>query len=71
MKAMTDKVAPLVEGAVQEHDAAKAAVRAFAEDIGRMVPDIARFIGRREAEKDAIPELLLALKEHIVRWRQL
>lgn len=70
MNTMTERVAHLVDGAVQQRDAAKAAVGAFAEDIGRTVPDVARIIGRREAEKDSIPELLLALKEQIFRWRQ-
>ena len=69
MKTMTDRVANLVNGAVQQRDVGKAALGAFAEDIGRTVPDIARSIGRREAETEAIPELLLALKEQIGRWR--
>ena len=66
-----DQVAHLVDGAVQQRDAAKAALGAFAHDVGRTVPDIARSIGRREAEKHAIPELLLALREQIGRWRRL
>ena len=69
MMNMTDRVESLVEGAVQQRDTAKAALMAFARDIERTVPEIARSVGRREAEKDAIPELLLALKEQIGRWR--
>ncbi len=68
---ITDRVANLVEGAVHQSDAAKTSLRAFAEDINRTVPDIARSIGRREAENNAIPEFLGALKEQIVRWRSL
>ena len=71
MKKMTDRLAPLVEGAVQQRDVAEAALRAFAEDIKRTVPDIARIVGKREAEQDAIPELVVALKEQIGRWRNL
>ena len=71
MRTMMDQVAHLVDGAVQQRDAAKAALGAFAHDIGRTVPDIARNVGRREAEKHAIPELLLALREQIGRWRRL
>ena len=69
LKTMTDRVANLVEGAVQQRDAAKAALGAFADDLGRTVPDIARSVGRRAAENGAIPELLHALREQIGRWR--
>ena len=70
MNAMTERVANLVEGAVQQRDVARAAVGAFAEDINRTVPEIARTVGRTEAEKNAIPELVFALKEQIGRWRR-
>ena len=69
LKTMTDRVANLVEGAVQQRDAAKAALGALADDLGRTVPDIARSVGRREAKNGAMPELLLALREQIGRWR--
>ena len=69
LKTMTDGVANLVEGAVQQRDAAKAALGALADDLGRTVPDIARSVGRRAAENGAMPELLLALREQIGRWR--
>ena len=69
MRTMMDRVANLVEGAVQQHDAGKAALGAFAHDIGRTVPDIARSVGRIEAENNTIPEFLLALREQIGRWR--
>ena len=70
MKAMTDRVIHLGEGAVQQRDVAKAALGIFAEDIQRTVPEIARSVGRREAENNAIPEFVLALKEQIDRWRR-
>ena len=69
MTAMTARVADLVEGAVQQRDKAKAALGALADDISRTVPDIARSIAKREAEKNTIPELLVALKDQIGRWR--
>ena len=70
MKAMTDRVIYLGEGAVQQRDAAKAALGIFSDDIQRTVPEIARSVGRREAENNAIPEFVLALKEQIDRWRR-
>ena len=69
MRTMTDRVADLGEGAVQQRDVAKAAVGVFANDIQRTVPEIARCVGRIEAENNTIPEFLLALKEQIGRWR--
>lgn len=69
MTTMMDRAARLVEGAVQQRDAAKAALGVFADDIQRTVAEIARGIGRREAENKSIPELLVALKEQIGRWR--
>ena len=69
MRAMTDRVAYLGEGAVQQRDAAKAAVGVFADDVRRTVPEIARSVARREAENNAIPEFLRALEEQISSWR--
>ena len=59
------------EGAVQHHDAAKAALGSFASDLKQTVPDIARVVGRNEAQNNTIPELLGELREQISRWRQL
>ncbi len=58
-------------GAVQQRDAARTALGNFATDIQRPVPEIARIVGQREAEKDTIPELLADLEAQISRWRQL
>ena len=69
MRTLMGQSAALVEGAVQQQDSAKAALGTFAEDIQRTVPDIARIVGRSEAERNAIPELLQALKDQIGRWR--
>ena len=61
----------LAEGSVRQRDAAKATVGALASDLGRTVPDLARIVGQREAEANAIPELLAALTEQINAWRRL
>ena len=70
MRHKTDRVEHLVEGAVQQRDAAKTCLRAFADDIRRTVPEIARNVGRNEAKNNEIPELLHALKDQIIRWRR-
>ena len=69
MKSMTNKLASLTEGAVQQGSGSKAALRAFAEETRRTVPDIARSVARQEADKGKIPELLQGLSEEIERWR--
>ena len=61
----------LVEGAVRRPEEAKAAVGALASNLDRTVPDLARIVGQREAEANAIPELLTALTEQISAWRRL
>ena len=71
MRTMMDRAENLGQGAVQQRDAAKADLGVFASDIRRTVPEIARSVGRIEAESNAIPELVLALKEEIGRWRKL
>ena len=48
----------------------KAVMQAFAEEVHRSVPEIARIVGTSEAEYDAIPELVQALTEQIVHWRR-
>lgn len=61
----------LASGAVRSRDAAKAAMGTFADQLDRTVPDIARIVGHREAEANAMPELLTALTEQINTWRRL
>ena len=68
---MMRDVQRLVEGAVRRPDEAKAALGALASDLDRAVPDLARIVGQREAEANAIPELLAALTEQIDAWRRL
>ena len=60
----------LAAGAVRQRDVAKAAVGALASDLDRTVPELARIVGQREAEANAIPELLAALTEQIDAWRR-
>ena len=59
----------LVDGAVKQKEVAKAALGAFAEHIQRRVPEIARIVGKSEAEHGTIPELVQSLTEQISRWR--
>ena len=61
----------LFDGAVQRRDVAKVTIAALADRLDRTVPDVARIVGQREAERNAIPELLVGLKGLIGRWRQL
>ena len=69
MRRMMAEIDDLVDGAVQRQEAAKAAIRAFADDIRRRVPEIARIVGKSEAEHGAIPEVVQSLTEQISRWR--
>ena len=71
MKNSMHDVERLTEGAVQQHDIAKAAVGPFADRLERTVPDIARIVGQREAERNSIPDFLDDLKQLIDRWRRL
>ena len=61
----------LAGGAVQQRDAAKAALGALADSLDRAVPDIARIVGQREAKRSEMSEFVVELKEQILRWRQL
>ena len=61
----------LAAGAVRERDKAKAAIGMLADQLGRTVADAARIVGHREAEANAMPELLAALTEQITTWRRL
>ena len=61
----------LVDGSVRQQDAAKVSITALADRLERTVPEVARIVGQREAEKKAIPDLLEGLKTLIERWRRL
>ena len=60
----------LAEGAVKRRDAARAALGSFAVVIHREVPEIARIVGRAEAGRNAMPGLLVGLRERIGMWRR-
>ena len=66
---MTRRVGQIVEGNVKQRDRAKAAVWAFADEIGRTVSEVARSVGRKEAENGSIAEFLIALRDQISSWR--
>ena len=61
----------LTEGAVKRQDVARTALGSFAAMIHREVPEVARIVGRVEAEKNSMPEFLVGLKEQIGMWRKL
>jgi len=61
----------LTEGAVKRQDAARTALGSFAAMILSEVPEIARIVGRSEAERNSMPEFLVGLKEQIGMWRKL
>ena len=70
MTTMTQRMMKLVEGAVhRRRDEAKAALGTFANEIRRTVPEIARSVGKIEAETNMIPDLLAGLEDQIGRWR--
>ena len=70
MQILLSKISDLVDGAVQMKGSPKAAMQAFAEEVHRSVPEIARIVGKSEAEYDAIPELVQALTEQVGHWRR-
>ena len=61
----------LFDGSVRQQDVAKVSITALADRLERTVPEVARIVGQREAEKNMIGELLAGLKTLINRWRQL
>ncbi len=69
MRKIFQRIADLVEGAVKRNDEAKAALSMFADHAKQTLPQIARAIGKKEAENKTIPELLVGLEEQISRWR--
>jgi len=69
MRRLMARIVDLVDGAVRRQDVAKASLGAFAEQIQRPVAEIARTIGKSEAERGAVTEFEQALTEQIIRWR--
>ena len=68
-KSMTD-IERLCDGAVQQQNLAKATIGELARRLERRVPDIARIVGRREAEGSALLDLTDGLTTLIEGWRR-
>ena len=66
------RIDQLVSGAVSQQDRDKTALEAFASELNRTVPDIARIVGQREAEANMgeVANLLVQLEEQINAWRE-
>ena len=65
-------ITQMVSGSVHQQDPDKLAAAAFADELGRTVPDIARIVGQREAQRThgEAATFLIQLKEQITAWRQ-
>ena len=63
----------MLGGAVRQQNRDKAALEAFANEINRIVADIARIVGQEEARRPhgEAAAFLAQLEEQISRWRQL
>lgn len=74
MRARHREIEQLFEGRVRSRaDSAKGALEAFCNALERMVPDVARLVGRREAERgggDGMAAFVGQLKEQIEAWRR-
>lgn len=69
MKSILDEVAGLLDGAIQDRNAEKLRLAAFADRVGREVHEIGRIVGRTQAENNEISEFLIGLTEQINLWR--
>ena len=74
MRTRLREIEQLFEGRVRNRaDSAKGALEAFCNALERMVPDVARLVGRREAERgggDGMATFVGQLKEQIEAWRR-
>ena len=71
MESAMSELAKLAEGAVKRGAAARTALGSLAAMLHREVPEIARVVGRREAERNSMPEFLVELRERVGMWRKL
>ena len=62
----------MARGGVHSQSPDKVALAAFADEINRSVPAIARIVGKREAERSpgAASAFLTQLQEQVIAWRQ-
>ena len=74
MRRLMRGVNQTVEGAVRarDPDAAKAMLEAFADEVRRSSGELARIVGRRDAQSkhDSMAELLIGLEQQIDAWRR-
>lgn len=74
MRTRLREIEQLFEGRVRNRaDSAKGALEAFCNALERMAPDVARLVGRREAERgggDGMAAFVGRLKEQIEAWRR-
>lgn len=71
MESAMAELAGLAAGAVKQGDTARTALGSLAAMLHREVGEIARMVGRREAEANSMPEFLAGLREQIGMWRKL
>ena len=60
----------LEEGAIQQHSHGKVALAALSHDLERTVADIARIVGREEANSHRLAEFVAGLKDQLNAWRR-
>lgn len=74
MRASLRQIEQLFEGSVQQRaDAAKGMLEAFCNTLERAAADVARFVGRHEAERgggDGMAAFVARLREQIEAWRR-
>ena len=74
MRASLREIEALFEGGVQQSaDAAKGMLEAFCNDLERTAPDVARLVGRQEAERGGgggMAAFVGRLEEQIEAWRR-
>ena len=65
-------IAQTLSGALRHQNIFKASITQFAESLNRTVPDVARIVGRHEAERPhgEVSALLVQMEEQINSWRQ-
>ena len=62
----------MARGGVHSQSPDKVALAAFADEINRSVPEIARIVGRHESGRSpsAASAFLTQLEEQVMAWRQ-
>lgn len=72
LESQMQRISQLVSGAVQQNNKHKTSMGALADSLNRTVSDVARIVGRREAQEEhsdaSVP--LIQIEERITEWRQ-